>query len=85
MGWNGIEVTKAHPILDGVKLNADFYFVHSFFFHCSDTKNILAQTTYGRPFDSIIVNDDLNVIGVQFHPEKSQKQGIRILENFSKL
>ena len=85
MGWNGIEVRNNHPILEGVKLSADFYYVHSFFYRCVSPRNILAQTQYGGLFDAIVASDLGNVIGVQFHPEKSQKQGIRILENFAKM
>jgi imidazole glycerol-phosphate synthase subunit HisH len=84
VGWNGIKLVNNHPILDGVKLKADFYFVHSYYFSNIDVKNIVATTDYGLNLPSIVCNDAKNVIGIQFHPEKSQKQGLQILENFSK-
>lgn len=83
VGWNGITLLNDHPILDGVKLKADFYFVHSYYFGGIKEKNIIAATEYGFDYPSIICNNDRNVIGIQFHPEKSQKQGLQILENFS--
>ena len=85
VGWNSIELVNEHPILEDVKLRADFYFVHSYRFSKAKKKNIIANTNYGIKFPSIICNDKKNVIGIQFHPEKSQKQGLKILENFSKL
>lgn len=85
MGWNGIKLKSEHPILEGVKMSADFYFVHSFIFMPSDKKNVLTTTEYGTEFTSIITNEIGNVIGIQFHPEKSQKQGLKILDNFSKM
>jgi len=85
VGWNGIELVNKHPILKDVKLDVDFYFVHSYHFSKAKEENIIAQTNYGIKFPSIVCNDTKNVIGIQFHPEKSQKQGLKILENFSKL
>lgn len=85
VGWNGIKLQSSHPILDEVKTIADFYFVHSFAFMAADSSNILAKTDYGIEFTSIITNDRKNVVGIQFHPEKSQKQGLKILDNFSKM
>jgi glutamine amidotransferase len=85
VGWNGINLVNEHPILEGVKLSADFYFVHSYYFSQAKSNNIIASTNYGIDFPSIICNDSKNVIGIQFHPEKSQKQGLKILENFSKI
>lgn len=85
VGWNGIKLVNDHPILDGVKLKADFYFVHSYYFNQVKEENIIATTDYGIDFPSIVCNDKRNVIGIQFHPEKSQKQGLQILENFSQL
>ncbi len=85
VGWNGIKLVNDHPILDGVKLKADFYFVHSYYFNQVKDENIIATTDYGIDFPSIVCNDNRNIVGIQFHPEKSQKQGLQILENFSKL
>jgi glutamine amidotransferase len=85
VGWNGIKLVNEHPILDGVKLKADFYFVHSYYLNQIKDENVIATTDYGIDFPSIVCNDKRNVIGIQFHPEKSQKQGLQILENFSQL
>lgn len=84
VGWNGITSMNDHPILEGVKVKADFYFVHSYYFGSINESNIIATTEYGFAYPSIICNNDRNVIGIQFHPEKSQKQGLQILENFSR-
>lgn len=84
VGWNGIKVVNNHPILEDVKLTADFYFVHSYQFHVENENSIIAKTEYGIEFPSIVKNEKQNVVGIQFHPEKSQKQGLQILTNFSK-
>lgn len=84
VGWNGVNLLNDHPILDGVKLKADFYFVHSYYFSEVKRENTITTTDYGIHFPSIVCNDAQNVIGIQFHPEKSQKQGLQILENFSR-
>jgi glutamine amidotransferase len=83
IGWNGLNLVNKHPILEGVKLKADFYFVHSYYFSNINEENIIASTQYGINFPSIVCSTLQNVIGIQFHPEKSQKQGLQILENFS--
>jgi glutamine amidotransferase len=85
VGWNGIQMNKKHDILESVKKTADFYFVHSYHFNTDDQNSVLAYTDYGELFPSIVANEIGNAVGVQFHPEKSQKQGIRILENFANL
>jgi glutamine amidotransferase len=85
MGWNGLKIKNDHPILEGVKLGADFYFVHSYAFHVESDENIVAVTPYGYDVPAIVKNKTGNIIGIQFHPEKSQKQGLKLIENFSKL
>jgi glutamine amidotransferase len=85
MGWNGLTIKNQHPILDGVKLGADFYFVHSYAFHVASVESIVAVTSYGYDVPAIVKNNAGNIIGVQFHPEKSQKQGLKLIENFSNL
>lgn len=84
VGWNGIKLVNNHSILDDVKQTADFYFVHSYQFHVESNRSIISTTDYGFEFPSIVMNDRQNVVGIQFHPEKSQKQGLQILTNFSK-
>ena len=83
MGWNGLKIKNDHPILEGVKLGADFYFVHSYAFHVESDENIVAVTPYGYDVPAIVKNKTGNIIGIQFHPEKSQKQGLKLIENFS--
>lgn len=80
VGWNSIELTREHYLFEGVKKGVDFYFVHSYFFDAKNSEDILAYCSYGPNFPAIVSKD--NVTGIQFHPEKSQKNGLRILENF---
>jgi glutamine amidotransferase len=85
VGWNGINIINNHPILNEVKTVADFYFVHSYYFKPATEISVIATTDYGENFTSIISNERRNVVGIQFHPEKSQKQGLKIMENFIKM
>lgn len=85
IGWNGILVKRDLGLFESVKKTADVYFVHSYHFAAKHAKNIVATTDYGHEFVSIVANMRGNVIGTQFHPEKSQKQGLRMLENFSRM
>lgn len=80
MGWNSLNLLKSHPVLDRVPNGSDFYFVHSYAISDFKTQEALATTTHGRPFLSAVTNS--NVIGFQFHPEKSQRKGQRIIQNF---
>ena len=80
VGWNSLTFNFDHPICRNVKKHVDFYFVHSYFFNAEDPQNVLAQTEYGQQFPAIVVNK--NVVGIQFHPEKSQDNGLLLIENF---
>lgn len=80
MGWNEIDHDGRHPLLGGVAPGARAYFVHSYYCAPADLDEVLASTDYGLPFCSIAGRD--NVLGIQFHPEKSQQVGLRILRNF---
>jgi len=80
MGWNALEPTNGHPILDGIGAGADVYFVHSYCFACEDPAHLLARTEYGGPIAAVVGRD--NIVGTQFHPEKSQAVGLGILGNF---
>ncbi len=80
VGWNEVHFTQAHPMFDQIKDKRDFYFVHSYHMECEDAANVIATTNYGRDFVCAVANK--NTIGVQFHPEKSQKNGMKLLENF---
>ena len=81
MGWNTIDIKYSSPLLSGIDPESYFYFVHSFYAVPSQMEDILASTTYGMAFASIVNRN--NVFGVQFHPEKSQQKGLRILKNFA--
>lgn len=80
VGWNNAHQVRPHPVLDGIRDDVDFYFVHSYRFTADAVDNVLAQTEYGEVFPSIVGKG--NVIGAQFHPEKSQANGLRLLDNF---
>ena len=82
IGWNQVERTRNHPLFDGIARDADFYFVHSFAGvpDGSDAEDVvLARTTHGSSFVSVIARD--NLLGVQFHPERSGDDGLRLLAN----
>ena len=80
MGWNNINIVNDNFDISFTKETQDFYFVHSYYFDCFDKKNIIATTDYGINFPSIVGKE--NIYGVQFHPEKSSKQGLNLISNF---
>lgn len=80
IGWNNITAHQSTPLLDGLEGEPDFYYVHSFAFDAADTADVVATTEFGQNFTAIVRRD--NIHGVQFHPEKSQKAGIRLAKNF---
>ncbi|MBU3126670.1 imidazole glycerol phosphate synthase subunit HisH [Clostridium tagluense] len=80
MGWNEIYKVNDNSLLSGIDDGADFYFVHSYYFDCKQKGNVIATTPYCGEFTSIIAKD--NVYGVQFHPEKSQISGFKVIKNF---
>lgn len=83
MGWNTVDPKYPEPLYKGVDLEKGFYFVHSYHFEALKNENILSTTKYGISFHSSIIKD--NIIGTQFHPEKSHSNGERLLINFTKL
>ncbi len=83
MGWNQIEHMDNHPLLRDVPSGAHAYFVHSYYCAPANSDHIIATTQYGRSFTSIVGYE--KIFGIQFHPEKSQKRGLQILQNFIKL
>ncbi|MDQ0316685.1 imidazole glycerol phosphate synthase subunit HisH [Amorphus orientalis] len=83
MGWNTLDVTGQHPILEGIPTGPEgwhAYFVHSYHMSPADPDDLIATTDYAGPITAIVGRD--NVVGTQFHPEKSEKLGIRLLSNF---
>ena len=81
IGWINIEIAQREcPIFEGIESGRHFYFVHSFFPRPEEEGIVAARTTYGDTFASAVWRD--NVFATQFHPEKSQKAGLRLLQNF---
>ena len=81
MGWNTIEVKKTHPVLYNIDPEKSrFYFVHSYYVDCFNTQDILLSSNYGKDFTAAFQKE--NIVGVQFHPEKSHKFGMRLIQNF---
>ena len=83
MGWNDVIPIKSHPLFEGLENDSIFYFLHSFYFKCSNEINSISKTEYGINFSSSVQHE--NIYGIQFHPEKSHSYGERLLENFAKL
>lgn len=82
-GWNSVHFNENHPVFRNIKQDSYFYFVHSYYAECSNKENILGTTNYGIDFTSAVTYE--NITGVQFHPEKSQQAGLKLLENFCNL
>ncbi|WP_324666003.1 imidazole glycerol phosphate synthase subunit HisH [Haloarcula sediminis] len=81
MGWNELDVQRDHPLVEGV--DGEYaYFVHSYYAVPDDEAAVVATTDYGTDFASIVANEDGNVFGTQFHPEKSGETGLQILRNY---
>jgi len=81
MGWNTLHIRRSHPLFADFEPDARFYFVHSFYVHSRDPEIVLAETEYGGQFHSVLAQG--NIMGAQFHPEKSHKYGLRLLKNFA--
>jgi glutamine amidotransferase len=80
IGWNSVNAVRPHPLFEGVADGSYFYFVHSFAPIPEDEGIVVARTTHGRPFVSVVAKGSL--LGLQFHPEKSAAAGLRLLSNF---
>ena len=80
MGWNDLVIDRAHPVLDGVATGDHAYFVHSYRMETEDPAHVLAHADYGGPVTAIVGRD--TIVGTQFHPEKSQTAGLRMIANF---
>lgn len=81
VGWNQIRQRTAHPLFVGIEDEAFFYFVHSYYCEPARNEVVLGETDYGVTYASVVAQD--NLCGVQFHPEKSQAAGLRLLANFA--
>jgi len=80
MGWNDLVIEQPHPVLDGLAAGDHAYFVHSYHFRVADPADRLAFCDYGGDVTAIVGRD--NILGTQFHPEKSQAAGLRLIGNF---
>jgi glutamine amidotransferase len=80
VGWNEVVPKPGSPLFDGIDSGADFYFVHSYHFVCRSPDNVEATTPYCGGFTSVVARGDVHA--VQFHPEKSQRNGLQLLRNF---
>ena len=80
MGWNDLVIDQPHPVLAGIATGDHAYFVHSYAMRVTDQADLLAHVDYGGPVTAIVGR--ANVVGAQFHPEKSQRAGLRLIANF---
>ncbi|WP_333831336.1 imidazole glycerol phosphate synthase subunit HisH [Pararhodobacter sp.] len=80
MGWNDMVFDRPHPVLEGLQTGDHAYFVHSYQFRTTDPAHLLAHVDYGGPITAIVGRD--TILGTQFHPEKSQSAGLRLIANF---
>ncbi len=80
MGWNDLVIDQPHPVLDGITTGDHAYFVHSYAMRVADPAHLLAHVDYGGAVTAVVGRD--NRIGTQFHPEKSQSAGLRLIANF---
>ena len=83
MGWNEARIKKQAPILEGIQEGSHFYFVHSYHVVPKDWEVVAIEADYPDPFCAMVWRD--NLYATQFHPEKSQADGLRVLQNFAKL
>jgi imidazole glycerol-phosphate synthase subunit HisH len=83
MGWNSVKQKKENPIFNGIDPQRGFYFLHSYHFVCTHEQDVLAETNYGYPITTAVSKG--NILGLQFHPEKSHLNGIQVFNNFSEI
>jgi len=82
MGWNNLNISGNHPIFNNINENNHVYFVHSYHLEVKDNKNLIASVDYGGKITAAVAHE--NIIGTQFHPEKSQTVGLKVISNFLK-
>jgi glutamine amidotransferase len=81
MGWNQVHWKRVHPVCAGVPDASWFYFVHSYYAAPKSAEHVLGESHYGEPFAAAVARN--NIVGFQFHPEKSHEAGLRLLANFA--
>ena len=80
IGWNNLNILNSHPVFNNINENDHVYFVHSYHFEVENNNNLLANVDYGGKITAAVAHE--NIIGTQFHPEKSQSVGLQIIKNF---
>ena len=80
MGWNNLNILNSHPVFDNINENDHVYFVHSYHFEVENNNNLLASVDYDGKVTAAVAHE--NIIGTQFHPEKSQSVGLQVIKNF---
>lgn len=83
LGWNSISLSGSNDLFKNIDPKVGFYFLHTYYFDCSNIDDVVGTTFYGKTFASAVSRE--NVYGVQFHPEKSHRNGIQLLHNFAKI
>jgi glutamine amidotransferase len=83
IGWNTVKIIKSHPVFEGIEDQSEFYFVHSYYPSCDEKSNIIGQTEYADAVFASAAGKE-NLVATQFHPERSGRIGLKLLENFSK-
>ena len=81
IGWNTVSLKSDVPLFAGIRQNAEFYFLHTYQLHCSSEEDVVATTDYGERITAALMHK--NIFATQFHPEKSQDSGLRLLRNFT--
>lgn len=83
LGWNLVDVLKPNPVFSDIDHEIGFYFLHTYYFECTNSEDVLATTNYGVDFASAVNHE--NIYGMQFHPEKSHHNGVKLLQNFARI
>ncbi len=85
IGWNQVSWLRPSPLTESIPDKSWFYFVHSYYAETADSKDVLGITGYGIEFTSVVSREQGKIFAVQFHPEKSQEAGLRLLKNFAEI
>jgi len=83
MGWNSLNIQKQSSVFNDLENDPRYYFLHSYYFECTNKEDVIATATYGEEFDCVVNHN--NIYGIQCHPEKSHHNGMQLLKNFGEL